>query len=71
MKHFYCSSFSKGYAYKGLLLYESLLKWDKDFHFFFICLHPEVEELYKKMDLNKATIIPLLPLKNRIRNCLP
>ena len=65
MKHFYCSSFSKGYAYKGLLLYESLLKWDKDFHFFFICLHPEVEELYKKMDLNKATIIPLSAIEEQ------
>lgn len=65
MKHFYCSSFSKGYAYKGLLLYESLLKWDKDFHFFFICLHPEVKELYKKMNLKHATLISLSDLEGQ------
>jgi hypothetical protein len=59
MTHYYCSTFSKGYAYRGLLLYNSLERWDKNFHFFMICLHDEVEELYQQMNLKKATIIPL------------
>ncbi|PKM83380.1 MAG: hypothetical protein CVU89_01105 [Firmicutes bacterium HGW-Firmicutes-14] len=59
MTHYYCSTFSKSYAYKGLLLYQSLLRWDKDFHFFIFCLHDEVKELYEQMNLINATIIPL------------
>ena len=59
MTHYYCSIFSKDYAYKGLLLYESLKKWDKDFHFFMICLHDEAVKLYEKMNLKNATIISL------------
>ncbi len=57
MTHYYCSTFSKGYAYRGLLLYDSLLRCDKDFHFFMICLDDEVIDLYGKMDLNNATLI--------------
>jgi hypothetical protein len=57
--HYYCSTFSKGYAYKGLLLYNSLLRWDRDFHFFMICLHDEVKNLFERMNLKNATIISL------------
>lgn len=70
MRHFYCSSFSKGYAYKGLLLYESLLRWDKDFHFFMICLHPEVEELFAKMRLKNATLISLSAIERQDQDLL-
>lgn len=59
MTHYYCSTFSKSYAYKGLLLYQSLVHWDKDFHFFIYCLQDEVKELYEQMNLENATIIPL------------
>lgn len=59
MKHYYCSTFSRDYAYKGLLLYHSLLRWDKDFHFFMICMHHEVEELYRNMNLTNITLISM------------
>ncbi|MDP4181195.1 MAG: hypothetical protein Q8942_08905 [Bacillota bacterium] len=59
MKHYYCSTFSKDYVYKGLLLYNSLERFDKDFHFFIICLHEEVKSLLEKISLKNATIITL------------
>ena len=58
MTHYYCSIFSQDYAYKGLLLHNSLLRWDKDFHFFMFCLHDKAKELYEQMNLINATIIP-------------
>ena len=65
MTHYYCSTFSKDYAYRGLLLYKSLLRWDKDFHFFIICLHDEVQELYGQMNLENATLIPLSAVEEK------
>lgn len=59
MKHYYCSTFSRAYAYKGLLLYNSLLRWDRNFHFFFICLDESVQELFRKMNLSNASIIAM------------
>lgn len=59
MRHFYCSTLSKAYAYKGLLLYNSLLRWDKDFHFFLICLDEQAEMLFRRMNLQNATIIKM------------
>ncbi len=59
MTHYYCSTFSKNYAYRGLLLYNSLLKWDQDFHFFMFCLDNEVKRLYGQMNLKNATILSL------------
>ncbi len=77
MTHYYCSTFSKGYAYRGLLLYNSLLRWDKDFHFFMVCLNDEVKKLFEQMNLKNATIIsmsavesedPQLPAVKEMRN---
>lgn len=59
MKHFYCSILSKDYSFKGLLLYQSLEKFDPDFHFFMFFLHEEVKSLYEKMNLKNATLISL------------
>jgi hypothetical protein len=59
VKHYYCSTFSKDYAYKGLLLYNSIEQHDKDFNFFMICLHEEAKNLFEKMNLANAIIISL------------
>lgn len=59
MRHYYCSTFSRDYVYKGLLLYYSMERWDKDFHYFIICLHDDVKYLLEKMDLKHATLITL------------
>ena len=65
MRHYYCSAFSKAYAYKGLLLYNSLQRWDQDFHLYMICLLQEVEELFHKMNLENATIISLSAIEKQ------
>lgn len=70
MTHYYCSTFSKEYAYKGLLLYQSLRRWDKDFHFFFVCLHDEVMELFSRMDLKNATLISLSTVEQEDRQLM-
>lgn len=59
MRHYYCSTFSKDYAYKGLLLYNSLLRWDKDFRMFLVCHDDEVRDLYQRMNLENAILISL------------
>lgn len=70
MKHFYCSTFSKDYAYKGLLLYNSIEQHDSDFHFFMICLHDEAKNLFEKMNLSHATIISLEEIEKEDRELL-
>jgi lipopolysaccharide biosynthesis glycosyltransferase len=64
VKHYYCSTFSKEYAYKGLLLYNSIEQHDKDFQFFMICLHDEAKKLFEKMNLAHATIISMEDIEN-------
>lgn len=59
MKHYYTAVYSKDYAYKGVVLYNSLLTWDNDFELFLVCLHDEVKNLYEIMNMNKATIISI------------
>jgi hypothetical protein len=63
LTRYYCSIFSKGYVYRGLLLYESLLRWDKDFHFFMICLEEEALTVLKAMNLKKATVLSLADIE--------
>lgn len=56
---YYYSIISRDYVNKGLLLYNSLKRWDEGFHFYMICLQDEVKELLQKMNLNNATLISL------------
>lgn len=59
MKHCYYSVFGRDYAYKGLLLYQSIKKWDPDFHLYIFYIHEEVKELFEKLRLKDATLISL------------
>lgn len=70
MRHYYCSTFSRDYVYKGLLLYYSMERWDKDFHYFIICLHDDVKNLLEKMDLPHATLITLKEIEEYDRELL-
>ncbi|MEH7014228.1 glycosyltransferase [Neobacillus niacini] len=64
MTHYYCSTYSKDYIYKGLVLYNSLQKYDKDFHFFIICAQDEVKYLLEKIELSNATLISMKDIEN-------
>ncbi|MFA7572983.1 MAG: hypothetical protein WCY24_04640 [Lutispora sp.] len=62
--HNYCSIISNKYIQKGLLLYNSLNKHDKNFRFFFVCLNDEVKSLLKVMKLEKAIILSIDQIEN-------
>lgn len=64
LTHFYCSTYSKDYIYKGLVLYNSLQKYDQDFHFFFICVQDEVKNLLENMELRNVTLISMKDIEN-------
>jgi predicted transcriptional regulator len=67
VRHNYCSIFSKDYIYKGLVLYNSLIKYDQDFHLFFICINDEVRNLLERMQLNNVTLINMKDIENQDR----
>jgi hypothetical protein len=64
LTHYYCTTYSKDYIYKGLVLYNSLQKYDKDFHFFIICAQDEVKYLLEKMELSNVTLISMKDVEN-------
>lgn len=55
--HYYYSVYSKEYIHKGLVLYNSMKKFDKDFIFYLICLDKETKSLLKKMNLDKMVLL--------------
>lgn len=55
--HYYCTIVSKDYLYKGLILYNSLKKYDKDFKMYFICMQDEVKDLLGKIIHDNAVFI--------------
>jgi hypothetical protein len=55
--HNYCTMFSKDSLYKGLLLYDSLVRYDESFQLFIICMEEEVKHLLDIMQLRNATTI--------------
>lgn len=59
MVHNYCSIFSINSLYKGLLLYNSLEKYDNNFRLYIICMQGEVKKLIEKMDLKNAVTIDI------------
>jgi hypothetical protein len=67
LTHYYCTTYSKDYIYKGLVLYHSLQKYDKDFHFFIICAQDEVKDLLEKMELSNVTLINIKDIENEDR----
>lgn len=57
MMHYYYSVYSKEYIHKGLVLYNSMKRYDKDFTFFLICLDEETKLLLEKMNFDKMILI--------------
>lgn len=57
MMHYYYSAYSKEYAHKGLVLYNSMKRHDRDFIFFLIYLDEETKSLLEKMQLEKMILI--------------
>lgn len=57
MYHNFCSIYSDEYAYKGLILYRSLEKQDKDFRLFLIFLSDECKQVFEDFNYKNITCI--------------
>lgn len=63
MNHYYYTVASKEYTYKILLLYNSMMKHDKSFKLFIICLHSDSREMFKRLELPNAVLIDIEALE--------
>lgn len=59
MTHYYCSIASNDYGYKVLALYNSMVKHDKDFIIFIICMNDEIFALLEALKPANAELIRL------------
>lgn len=59
MTHYYYTVASKEYTYKILLLYNSMMKYDKSFKLFIICLHSDNRKIFEKIGLPNAVLIDI------------
>lgn len=63
MKHNFCTLLSRDYLYKGLVLYNSLLKHDNDFTLFIFCMEEELKHVMEHLNLKNAFIIDIADLE--------
>lgn len=57
MHHYYCSIASKDYKYKVLALYNSMVKYDRNFTFFIICMNDDVFDSFSDLELVNTELI--------------
>lgn len=57
--HYYYSVYSCEYMHKGLILYDSMKKHDKEFKFFLICLDEKTKAIFNKMKLSDLVVIDI------------
>lgn len=57
MKYQFCTLFDKNYIYKGLSLYNSLLKNCPDFTLWILCMDEATLDILTKLDLKKGKLI--------------
>jgi hypothetical protein len=59
MKYHFCTLFDRNYLYKGLTLYNSLLKHCPDFVLWILCMDNIAYEILNKINLEKAVLVKL------------
>ncbi|HYF82771.1 MAG TPA: hypothetical protein VEB00_07065 [Clostridia bacterium] len=63
MTHYYYTVASKEYTYKILLLYNSMMRHDKDFKFFIVCLQSDSIKMFESLGLQNAVLIDIEALE--------
>jgi len=67
MPHYYCSIASSEYKFKVLALYNSIVKYDKEFIFFIVCMNEEVLDSFSALKLENSALVPI----NEIETAYP
>lgn len=64
MTHYYCSIASSDYKYKVLALYNSMVKHDKEFTFFIICMGDEALVSFSALKLENTVLISVSAIES-------
>lgn len=59
MLHTYCSIASSEYVYKVLTLYRSVVKHDKEYKFFIICMNEDVFDIFTAIKLENVELVQI------------
>jgi len=64
MKYHFCTLFDRNYMYKGLSLYNSIVKHCPEFVLWILCMDDIVYKLLKKLNLEKTVLIKLVDFED-------
>ena len=63
--YYFCTLFDKNYLFRGLALYDSLIRHCPDFKFWILCLDNEAYEMLGKLKLEKANLIAMTEFEDQ------